>query len=596
MHNEPYIFAIIGTGPRGHHAIECLIQSLANIGCTNNIKILAFEQTDCLGHGPVYALDQADSNWINITERALDLPSRPACQFGEVKIPHFAGYHEWAELDFDILSDDRTDTFPPRAKLGRYLKARFQSLQEPLIAAGILEIINATAKSLTCANEIWLVTAGSGSAYRADDILLTVGHQSTDRDDQIASWQKLAQEAPEIRLFDEPYPVARILTASEQLEEPHIAIRGYGLATIDVIRAIALKYGKFEITDEMTRSQRYVADSSSRIVVAPFTLNGMTIAPKPLNPKIDSQYAPSSDVLEDLHDRLSDKAAQKAAVDESFLIDLMCPIIVSTYVWLENKQSGPNVSSSELHQVAKNWIDDQSHEHKSLMDISLSPLEILEKFIGMATGDLDITLDYCIGQVWRHCQPTIYKALSHSALADDTMAKIIFVDEGLKRYSYGPPVESHQQLKALHDAGRLDLDILSDPDIVSDPTGWALSCNNKTFKATIMVDAVLDPPSIKAVCSELLVSLLDDGLIQPMHDDLGISTTEDAYIISQDNIADVPIALLGRLAKGTVIGVDAILECFGERAATWSKSAASRAKKHALATDLAQTDVGVTLK
>ena len=42
----------------------------------------------------------------------------------------------------------------------------------------------------------------------------------------------------------------------------------------------------------------------------------------------------------------------------------------------------------------------------------------------MAVGAAPVSLDYCIGQVWRHCHPSIYKALSHSGLKDEVLADI----------------------------------------------------------------------------------------------------------------------------------------------------------------------------
>jgi hypothetical protein len=196
----------------------------------------------------------------------------------------------------------------------------------------------------------------------------------------------------------------------------------------------------------------------------------------------------------------------------------------------------------------------------------------------MATATSDITLDYCIGQVWRHCQSTIYAALSHSKISDDTLTKMIAVDESMKRYAFGPPVESLQQLKALHTAGVLDLRFLNNPDIKCDTSGWRLSNGTDTLNFSVMIDAVLDAPKIKAVNSPLLMSLLGDGLLKSVHDDFGVATTPDAFVVNELD-AEVPIAMLGRLAKGTVIGVDAILECFGKRPEAWARAAVSMASE-----------------
>lgn len=89
-----------------------------------------------------------------------------------------------------------------------------------------------------------------------------------------------------------------------------------------------------------------------------------------------------------------------------------------------------------------------------------------------------------------------------------------------------------------------------------------------------MIDSVLDQPKIKEVTSSLVRNMLSDGIIQAVHDELGVVTDNHGYVLdSSENT--LPIALLGRLAKGTVIGVDAVLECFGPRITQWAEQAAN---------------------
>ena len=205
--------------------------------------------------------------------------------------------------------------------------------------------------------------------------------------------------------------------------------------------------------------------------------------------------------------------------------------------------------------------------------MNLSATEMMRDFVDMATGHGPVSLDFCIGQVWRHCQPSIYEKLSFNACSDSVFAEIIQLDESTKRYSYGPPVEAIQQLLALIEAGILNLDVVDDPEIELTEKGWRLHKPEKSLVTAIMIDSVLDPPQIKAVTSSLVKNMLSDNLIQAVHDKLGILTDENGYLIpKEDN--KVPIALLGRLAKGTVIGVDAILECFSPRVDQWAKQAA----------------------
>ena len=88
----------------------------------------------------------------------------------------------------------------------------------------------------------------------------------------------------------------------------------------------------------------------------------------------------------------------------------------------------------------------------------------------------------------------------------------------------------------------------------------------------------LDSPRVEKVNSPIIQHLLKDDLVQVVHDDLGIDTTVQGYVRSALEHKDVPVAILGRLVKGTIIGVDAILECFGQRPDSWASTAAERHK------------------
>ena len=601
MTSDPFSIAIVGLGPRGHYALECLISALIEAKKTSGISIIGFEPTSCLGHGPVYDRNQLTSNWINITERVLDLPGRPAMQFGKVSIDSFPSYKQWAGLEFNTWPEERVDTFPPRSAFGDYLSKRFESLCAPLRNENVFTLVNDTVDKIVCEDKHWGVKTQSGEAYLVDDILLTIGHQPTRADAQLSKWMEQTRDIAELRLFSDAYPVERIIEAVQSESVCTVAIRGYGLATIDTVRALAEEFGSFSIPDEQTRAQTYSLAQGRKLEIAPFSLDGLCIGPKPITPLFDSNFAPTEAELQGLNDHLSNREAQSNAKDANFLINAMCPVIGRVFRDMSARQTdrdtdadtdtdtdtkagtrigtppGSPTDPGEIEHLIRQWIEDVYVTHACILDATMPPVDMLGALTGMATGKLPVTLDYCIGQVWRQCQGIMYSALSHGALPDDVLAEIINVDEALKRYSYGPPVESLQQLIALHDAGVLNLDLLNDPvvDICND--GWTLRNAGSSFTTKVMVNAVVDAPDIEAVDSPLLASLLDEGLIEPVHDGLGITTGENGCVTTADGTSGVPVALLGRLAKGTVIGVDAILECFGERAQAWARSAAERA-------------------
>lgn len=575
--SEPasYTFAIVGLGPRGGYALECLACELASHGTQHTVRILVFDTTGEAGNSPVYTDDQLDSNWINITERALRLDERLPIEIGSMQAPRFPSYHDWAGLEFADWPEDSVDTFPPRAQIGKYLRERCNSLIEPLAEDGILEFIGERVDRVTQTdNHCGLVTR-SGASYQANEVLLTVGHQPVHRDDQIEHWRKFVQRSTGNMLYDEPYPVTNLKLQKDESGIHRAAVRGYGLAMIDVVRGLAERYGEFVITDEATREQRY-EPGAARLKIAPFSRDGLTMGPKPVIPALDSLYRPSDTSIRNLEARLRDREAQAAADGHQFLIEIMAPLIAEQYISLRGRVERASESETGIEDLVISWLLDDEYDDARIMSRELDPVVTLDRFIGMAIGEAAVYLDYCAGQVWRHAQPTIYASLSHSELSNEALAEIISLDERMKRYAFGPPVESLQQLKALHEASVLDLRVLNDPEIVCDERGWTLTCGEKAFTTPTMIDSVLDGPKIKTVSSPIIENLLSDERIQIAHDELGVMTNECGYIRASTGDEVLPIAMLGRLAKGTVIGVDAILECFGERPRRWAEAAVSR--------------------
>lgn len=566
---------IIGLGPRGGYALERLIVELAKQDCLSTIHISLFEATGNFGNGQVYDLVQNTSNWINITERALELEKRKTISTKILKIESFPSYHEWIDKDFDSLSKDEIDTYPPRAKIGKYLSNRFQSLIKPLIQAKIVSLHKEEVKKIDwIAYNQLKITTDSSIHDAFDEILITIGHQPTKLSEQIMDWDKYATNNDTVTLFKSPYPVAHYLQHKNLKPTSTIGIRGFGLAMIDVVRAIAGKYGEFTMNDKNNGSCTYQTKYEIKNMFIPFSLDGLPPVPKPLNARIDSWFEPSKTAILNFEKQIGNTQIQKEAKNTHFLIAAFTPIAANVFATVSNTINTQKVSQQEIEKIIRHWLKDQSIEHALITPTNQAVEKSMHNFIAMAKGKAPVSLDYCIGQVWRHCQPTIYKALSHNECSDEVFAEIIALDEATKRYSFGPPVESIEQLLALTKAGILNLDMVKDPTIKTTNEGWQFEHSSKSITATIMIDSVLDSPKIKAVSSPLVQNMLDDGFIKVVHNDLGVTTTENGYLISSDENQKVPIALLGRLAKGTVIGVDAILECFGARPRQWAQKAA----------------------
>lgn len=575
MTDSNFDLAIIGLGPRGHFALERFIDEVAGQDVPSTVRILLFEETEQRGNGPVWDTSQSDSNWSNVNERILELPARPRIDLGDALIEGFPSYHDWSDYDPIGTPPSEPDHYPPRNLIGAYLHQRFDTLLSALLSHGIAQLVRERVDEVAVGEPGLRVTTRSGASYSADQVLLTVGHQPTRHDTQIEGWQAEIEPLDRLRLFADPYPVEPIVDSVISGEDVSIAIRGYGLATIDIVRAIAEAHGSFTRQDERSNDLTFTLTKKGSLSLIPFSLDGLPMGPKPIFEELDIQFAPTEAELEELGQKLGDPELQKRASGNAFLLDALVPVIGKVFRALGHKCDEAPSDRHSLHQLITSWIDDPAQDHKCFLDTGQPPVEFLKELVQMADGTAPISLDYCIGQVWRHCHPKIYKALSHGVLNDDVFAEIIFTDEAMKRYAFGPPAESLRQLIALHEAGVLTLDFVADPEIAVTEQGWTLTSGDKQATAQFMVNAVLDAPRIADVCTPLIERLLQDGLLAPVHDDLGVATNEDGYAISKDG-SILPIAVLGRLAKGTIIGVDAILECFGDRPRNWATSASKR--------------------
>jgi uncharacterized NAD(P)/FAD-binding protein YdhS len=562
---------IIGVGPRGGYALECLVAQLIKKNSLKNLHFTLFEASGNFGGGHVYDTAQSSSNWINITERILELDERKEIRFKEFNIPSFPSYHDW--IDHNISRE--VDAYPPRRKIGKYLNQRFCSLIEPLVEKGCATMRIDKVHELQLMENKKINICTSNNTYGDfDEILLTIGHQPTKISGQMAKWQNHVDNHNGISLFQNAYPLSNILSSQHLDSKSIIGIRGFGLTMIDVARRIAKEFGDFQIENKKTREFTYAPIQKIENLLVPFSLDGLPPVPKPLNKEIDDWFAPSATQLDNFEILIGNGDTQKTAEDIGFLLDAFAPIAADIFLELPKNINPNQLEQPRIEDIIKKWLKDPTLDDPAIVPQDEPVGAMMESFVGMATGQHAISLDFCIGQVWRHCQPSIYKQLSYSACPDNVFAKIIMLDESTKRYSYGPPVEAIQQLIALKKAGVLNLDYVNNPEIELVDDGWRLANPNKSITVNIMVDSVLDQPKIKEVTSSLVRNMLSDGMIQAVHDELGVATDDHGYILDTSENT-LPIALLGRLAKGTVIGVDAILECFGPRITQWAEQAAS---------------------
>ncbi|KOY50629.1 FAD/NAD(P)-binding protein [Polaribacter dokdonensis] len=567
---------IVGFGPRGLNALEMLFLELSKQK-NQLIAVHIFESEEELGAGQVWNTKQSTVNWTNITVRALrNLKGRPEIILNGIEIPSYPSYIDsLSAKDREALAH-LPDQFPPRREIGKYLKNRAKSILEVLQQHHIVKVHKTFIADINLKDNEFHLLDLSGNNNVLDEVLLTIGHQTTKLSEDLKAFEIDGLESKKT-FFSETYPIDKIIKAEATSTSKNIAIRGFGLAMIDAVRALTIeKGGKFKIIDKKTFASKFITSQNVAKKIIPYSLDGLPMVPKPLNKEIDNQFKPSEKQLAKFEKEVLKYAkGDVKAENADFLKALFAKIGVEIYKNLEQKIETSD-SDEQLENTILMWFQNQQHQHECLLDTEISTISLLTNYVSMAAHEINVSLDFCVGQVIRHLQPTLYKSFSHANVSDALFADVIQFDEMMKRYSYGPPIESMQQLIALHEANILDFRFVDDPEIITKKDYWLFKKGEQELNCEVVINSVLSAPKLLEVSTPIILNLLKDDLLQPVHSKLGIETNKDGTIVLDDDSRKIPLAVLGRLAKGSVIGVDAILECFGPRIKDWAKGAVSR--------------------
>lgn len=517
-HTPPRLrLAVIGAGPRALGAVEALARR-----AQGPVAVTVFDPGAAPGAGPNFAPAACRLELVNLPLRSLDLPAPGLPGAGTPSL------HDW--LAARPGAPTHPDAVLPRPLIGAYLADRWQGLAQHL--GGALNHLSVTAQGLHRApGGGWIVTDGTARHGPFDAVLLCPGQPRTEPDEQLARWQTHAR-AHGLTLLP-AYPLAALHKDRADWSGTTVAIRGLGLSALDVLRGLSMALGG-RIADG-----RYHPSGREPARIVPFSLDGQPPMPRPATAELDAPFAPDRATF----DRLD--AALAAPDPASHLIETLAPAVAEAM-----RQTGANPATDR----PEDWIDAElsgkaAPEHPD-------PVAALHTGIAMATGQHPATAGYATGQVWRWLQPHLRARFLHHRPGPQAAEALIDFDEGMKRYAYGPPAPVAQDLAILIGAGLIDLHAAEDPSITLEPGGWRLAAGADAPLAQVMVDAVLPPPALDRLCDPLLADLHARGHLRPLADGLAARTGRDG------TLPDAPgLALLGRLATGSVIGADSLPDC-----------------------------------
>lgn len=577
--DEDLHLAIVGAGPTGLSAMESLLRKLAASPRALVPRIVLFDPNPHIGSGPNFAPDQTDANVLNIAERLLQLEARPLIELHGQKFEGFPGYAEWASLE----SEWETDSFPPRSKLGAYLGARALSLVAPLAGLSWLSVVPNAVVRLSWSDHSAFAHTAEETYGPFSELALAAGHTPTSDDEALISWRNHARTA-DVTLVTEPYPTHRNLDEKIVTSQDNVAIRGLGLAMIDVAKSLTEdRGGQFMSVEGDAGTLRYESSGREPKRIVPFSLDGLPPAPKPVGAFMDARYTPTTRELDAFASFLvslgtegRESSTSRNSVDK--LIDHIATLHAHRFAALGERVRPHTCDADELTEIGRQWLKDGDDTHAVILDAAQPPEVVLREFANMALGSVPASFDYSLGQLWRHLQPKMYEHLSYVDWPEEELIALTKLDEKIKRYAFGPPVRSALCLLALVDANLLTFRLVEDPDIRLVPEGWQLDVEDDSLTANVMIDSVLDSPNLEEMTAPLIQQLKTSDKLRPIADGMGARTRRDGVSNSGESDS-ANLAVLGRIAKGTLLGTDAILEVFGPRQDAWADGVVRRASR-----------------
>ncbi|WP_346906284.1 FAD/NAD(P)-binding protein [uncultured Roseibium sp.] len=534
--------ALIGMGPRGLGALEALAERIEDAGLTLDLDI--FDPVAHAGAGPNFDPDQSEFCLLNLPVREISLA--PATYTG-ARTGTFA----------DFLSPPADpDTFPSRAQLGRYLAARYEDLTHNALSMSLTRH-KVAVDGISRGTDGWRIAAGGDRYGPYEEVLLTQGQPATAPDDQLERWQSHARACKGDLMA--AYPANALLKAAGDWTGRTVAIRGLGLSTLDVLRLLTLGLGgRFA-------DGRYRPSGREPARILPFSLNGHAPFPKPATASLDGMFDP-----------LPDETCTFAAALEKALsaepekaLEIVCEaLLVPTARILAATGSPADISEVQT------WLATEREDPGA--QETQSPKEALRAGIEIADGIRRPSPGYVIGQLWRKWQNALRRGFNPAEIEAKTRSAVIHFDEGLKRYSYGPPIASAKELLMLITAGMVDLRAADDPDIFLTPDGWRLSADEAEVSASVMIDAVMPPPALDQSTDPVITDLMDQGRLVAVADGFGGQTRADGQLLDSQGNLQRGLSLLGRMSLGSVIAVDSIHDCMGAAAGRWAEGVVAR--------------------
>lgn len=521
--------AIVGGGPRTLAALEALLRRRKP---GQRLAVTLFAPDPHPGAGPNFVPGQSPLCLLNIPLRGIDLPASPV---------GFPAFHDWLEPEAR-----HADHYPSRADFGAWASARLGAVLGALPEEVTVRVVARRVHTLRRNGPEWRV-----SGQRFDAVLLVPGQPATRPDDQFANWQRHARRG--VAELCPAYPANALLAHSKGWQGQTIAIRGLGLATLDVIRLLTLGAG-----GRIDGGTYHPSGEEPRRIL-PFSRDGLPPWPKPATASLDEQFTltkPEAEAFSAALNRAMEGTKKRS-------LPTICETMVPPALRILRL-----LGAQDREIAVSDWLDKECKAPAG--QEQRDGAAVLAQGLAMASGERPPDAGYVIGQIWRKLQPLFRAGFNLHQPAGPVAESLIGFDEGLKRYSYGPPPLALRELQVLITAGLVSLRVADDPDIGMVRSGWRLTESGAHIDATVLIDAVLPAPRLVTLRDPVFVALVRAGYLSELPETGGVQTDPAGRAMDPSGQPVRGLSLLGRLAIGSVAAADSIHDCFGEGTDRWA--------------------------
>ncbi len=499
--------AIVGGGPRGLFALDCLCGWAARYP-HRRLAITLVDPAARPGAGPVYDPNQPDYLLMNFAAGLIDAWDRAFAS--NAQRPALV---DWLARTNSASADP--GAYVPRATVGRYLMACYEILARGLPANVHLVHRQAFVDEVSRCGARWQIV-GAGHTDQADEVLITTGHQA---------WQSKPGARP-VSVF----PAARL---AEHDDTPGAALRckGFGLTFIDAALALTVgRGGRFETRG--SGQLRYRASGHEPACIRPVSRTGRPMLAKP-----DPGVIQATPARDDIVAELSRWLAERPRPIQDFVSDIWPAFLTAADAYI---QAAPGTTRA--------WFTAWCDSHQSAEEARAT----LRQSWAMASGRCPPGPGVALALVWRGAYPALVRIVSHDGLAPAAWGGFRAVATEMERIAFGPAASNIARLLALIDAGQVDLSALGAPS-----------------DAACDIDATIAPPYRLDPAGPLPGLVARERLARTAYDTLAVNAHgRPIHAPSGQPVAG--LAVIGRVTELSVLGNDTLSRRLHDTMRDWA--------------------------